>query len=109
MTELVQAIRGKYERVAGSWTVIAADHGWRAKVFDVIPTPAPNKAPHVADTLFSALYATALSSYEVTAKSPGDAAAAVRAHFAATRADHDPDATGQPVNFPGIQLPGPHP
>ncbi|MER5372727.1 hypothetical protein [Streptomyces sp. NPDC002553] len=111
VTELVQLIRWKYkyERAAGSWTVLTADHGWRAKVLDVLPTPSPIKAPHVADALYNALYETGLSSYEVTAKSQGYVAAAVRAHFAAARADRDPDATVVVFDLPGVQLPGPRP
>jgi hypothetical protein len=109
VTELIQTIRWKYEHEADSWTVITADHGWRAKVIDVLATPSHSKAPHVADALFNALYETALSSYEVTANGPGDAAAAVRAHFADTRADRDPHATVQVFDLPGVQLPGPRP
>jgi hypothetical protein len=63
-------------------------------------------APHVADVLFSGLYDAALSSYEVTAKGPGNATAAGRAHFAATRADRDPDATVVVFDMPAVQLPG---
>ncbi|MGW3929809.1 hypothetical protein ACWECC_17140 [Streptomyces microflavus] len=109
VTELVQAIRGKYEREAGSWTVITADHGWRAKVIDVLATPSPHKARPVADALFCALYEAALSSYETTANSPGDAATTVRTHFAATRADRDPDAAVVAFDLPGVQLPAPRP
>ncbi|MCX4681633.1 hypothetical protein OG413_41260 [Streptomyces sp. NBC_01433] len=106
VTELVQTIRWKYEHEANSWTVITADHGWRAKVIHVLATPSPKTAPHVADALFNALYETALTSYEVTANNPGDAAAAVRAHFDATRGDRDPDATVQVIDLPGAHLPG---
>lgn len=109
VTDLVQAIRWKYERAADSWTVITADHGWRAKVIDVLPTPSPVEARHVADALFNVLYDAALSSYEVTTKGPGNAAAAVRAHFAATRADRDPDATVVVFDMPGVRLPGSRP
>ncbi|MFE1782802.1 hypothetical protein ACFW9F_09490 [Streptomyces sp. NPDC059506] len=105
--ELVRTLRWKYEREADSWTVLAADHGWRVKVIDVLPTPSPQKAPHVADALYNTLYEAALSSYQVTANGPGDAAAAVRAHFATTRADRDPDATVVIFDLPGVHLPMP--
>ena len=109
VNELVQTIRWKYEREADSWTVVAADHGWRVKVIDVLPTPSTIEAPHVKDALFNVLYDAALSSYEVTATGPGEAAATVRAHFAATRADRDPDAAVVVFDMPGVQLPGARP
>ncbi len=107
--KLVQAIRWKYKREAHSWTVIAADHGWRVKVIDALATPSPKEEPHVADALYNVLYEAGLSSYKVIANSPGDAAAAVRAHFAATRADRDPDATVVVFDLPEVQQPGPRP
>lgn len=109
VTEFVQAVQWRYEHHADSWIVITADHGWRAKVIDVLATPSATGAPHVADALNNTLNQTALSSYQVTATDPGAAAAAVRAHFAATRADRDPDATVQVVDLPGIQLSEPRP
>ncbi|MFF8617067.1 hypothetical protein [Streptomyces sp. NPDC015350] len=109
VTELVQTIRGTYESQADSWTVITADHGWRAKVIDVLATPSPRTARHVADALHNALNEAALSSCEVTASGPGDAAAAARAHFAATRADRAPDTAAEALGLPGAQLSGPRP
>ncbi|MFE9252906.1 hypothetical protein [Streptomyces sp. NPDC007088] len=106
VTELVRTIRWKYERQADSWTVITADHGWRTKVIDVLTTPSSQTAPHVADALRNVLSKSALSSYEVTADGPGDAAAAVRAHCAAARADRDPDAAVAVFDLPAVQLPG---
>jgi hypothetical protein len=102
-TEVLPDADGHYRTGAFHWP------GWRAKVIDVLATPSPRTAPHVADALYSVLYETALSSYEVTAEGPGDAAAAVRAHFAATRADGDPDATVQVFDLPAVQLPGTRP
>ncbi|MFD7959116.1 hypothetical protein ACFV4X_37325 [Streptomyces ardesiacus] len=109
VNELLRAVRWNYEHEADSWTVLAADHGWRVKVIDVLPTPSPQKAPHVADALYNTLHQAALTSYQVTANGPGDAAAAVRAHFATTRADRDPDATAVIFDLPGTHLPAPHP
>lgn len=109
VTKLIQTVRWRYEHHTGSWTVITADHGWRAKVIDALPTPSPTTAPHVADALNNAVRRTALSSYQVTATSPGAAAAAVRAHFAATRADREPDATVQVFDRPGTQVPASRP
>lgn len=95
VTELVEAIQWTYERQPDSWTVIIADHGWRVKVIDVLPTLSPGAAPQVTDALRSTLNEASLSSYKVSAKGPGEAAAAVRAHFATARSQYDPDtATG---------------
>lgn len=105
--EFARTVRWNYEREADSWTVLAADHGWRVKVIGVLPTPSPQKAPHIADTLYNTLYEAALTSYQVTANGPGDAAAAVRAHFATTRADRDPDDTVVIFDLPGVHLPMP--
>ncbi|MEV5518356.1 hypothetical protein AB0L50_36610 [Streptomyces flaveolus] len=45
VNEFVRTVRWHYERKAESWTVLAADRGWRVKVIDVLPTPSPRKAP----------------------------------------------------------------
>jgi hypothetical protein len=103
---LLREIQWGYERKDPlAWTVIAADHGWRVKVIDVIPAPSPTEARDVAVALYGELHAAALTSYEVSVKTSGEAAAAVRAHFAATRAERDPDAKVQATDRPGGVLP----
>ncbi|WP_326581834.1 hypothetical protein OIE69_44275 (plasmid) [Actinacidiphila glaucinigra] len=98
--------RTRYKAV-DSYTVVAADEGWRVKVIDVLRTPDPKRETELGLDLYGALWDAALASYEVNAEGPGEAEQAVRDHFRRTRSDRDPDAQVQTFDCPGVQLPQP--
>ncbi|MFD9052459.1 hypothetical protein [Streptomyces zaomyceticus] len=86
-----------------TWTVAFADHGHRMAVLAVYRTPDEDAAAY--DALYNVLYASGLSSYEITAARADDAELTARRWFSSQRAHLEPDTVVWPKVAPATRLP----
>ncbi|MFJ6438202.1 hypothetical protein [Streptomyces sp. NPDC091416] len=86
-----------------AWTVAFADHGHRMALLAVYRTPDEDAAAY--DALYNVLYASGLSSYEITAARADDAELTARRHFSGQRAHVEPDTLVWPTIAPATRLP----
>lgn len=105
---LDEAQAGGYPPAAlDAWTVAFADHGHRMAVLAVYRAPHEDAAAY--DALYNVLYASGLSSYEITAAHADDAELAARRRFSSQRAHLEPDTVVWPKVAPATRLPAdPH-